>query len=235
MKLLIIVFPSSPCCCTICLKSWWLILMTWDNLLVLTVKGCGILKITPISPAMSADPSFNKNWKKKIMWVLPNNIKFVLDHFQNDFWVAILNLFWPFFFLWGGWGWDILEVSVVFVLLFYGNFGILFSVWYIFLMLNRMPMGCVDSWDEHFFFPHLWVHFLIVDMVYSTLLNLFSIDNCRVLLKEYIPFCQWVYCGLIRHSCRFTRSYQQSVRCYLLLGLVSPFASTAEQFSWSFP
>jgi hypothetical protein len=44
--------------------------MTRDGLLVLTVKGCGILKITPISPAMSQDPSFNKNWKKGIILVL---------------------------------------------------------------------------------------------------------------------------------------------------------------------
>lgn len=58
-----IIFPSSLSGCSNCLKWLWLIRMTWESLLVLTVKGWGILNITPISPNISGDPNFDKNWK----------------------------------------------------------------------------------------------------------------------------------------------------------------------------
>lgn len=57
------IFPSSLFGCKICLKWWWLILTTWESLLVLTVNGCGIFNITAISPAICGDSSFAKIWK----------------------------------------------------------------------------------------------------------------------------------------------------------------------------
>ena len=125
--------------------------MTWDSLLVRTINGCGMLKITPISPTMSADPSIDKNWKTHMSLV--NNIKNVLScnrHGRISPATSFPSLFmrWGegrlffsflFFFL-GGMGMIIRELTAVFVLLLYGNFY--FFLFFYFFMLNLMPVQC---------------------------------------------------------------------------------------------
>lgn len=64
MKLESKIFPSWLLGCRICLKWWWLILMTWESLFVLNVKGCGMFRSTAISPPISEAFSFVKSWQK---------------------------------------------------------------------------------------------------------------------------------------------------------------------------
>jgi len=94
VKLEIIVFPSSLWGCTICLRWWWLSRMTWESLLVLIVKGCGMLNTTPISPATSEGPIFDKTWtpwtyifrtRKNLLYIIGVDLFWVSLSFPESF------------------------------------------------------------------------------------------------------------------------------------------------------